>query len=30
MYDYAAARSKPIPPEMRSRVKEYEPVAPEE
>ena len=30
MYDYGAARSKPIPPEMKARVKEYETIAPEE
>jgi acyl-CoA thioester hydrolase len=30
MFDYAAGRSMAIPPEMRARVKEYEPVPPEE
>lgn len=29
MYDYAAGASKPIPEEMRARVRAYEPVAPE-
>lgn len=29
MYDYAAGRSKPIPPEMRERVKDYEVIPPE-